>query len=170
MLKPYYSYNKRINTSNQNNINNNIFMNQQQVPVSQESGYIELFVFTERGRVPIRDATVTVYARQTALIGTPIQTLTTTENPITIELPVAHPSGTLVRGPEYFFTTYNITISDEGYSPVTILNIRIFPGITENIDINLIEIIPGTLPIPEKIINIPPHPRDALFNQPYFSY
>lgn len=161
MLKPYYSYyNRYNNTNNKNNICNNAY--EQQVPVNQENGYLEIFVFTNRGRQPIRDAIVTVYARQTALIGVPVHSTVTTINPITVELPVANPLGSLIRGPEYYFTTYNLTIRSEGYSPVTILNIRIFPRITENIDINLIEIIPGVLPIPEKVIDIPPHPRDRV--------
>lgn len=161
-MKTYHVYN-----------NLNIFFAEQQqlqVPVNQEIGYIELFVFTDRGTVPINNATVTVYARQTALIGAPIMTLTTATNPATIELPVAHPSGTLIQGPEYFFSTYNLTIRAQGYSPVTVLNIRVFPGITENLDINLFDVPPGSETIPEKIIDIPPHPRDTVLNQPIFPY
>ncbi|MGD9567390.1 MAG: hypothetical protein AB7V48_03600 [Sedimentibacter sp.] len=165
-INPYHVYNKLNNENNKIDV----FFAEKQVPVNQEVGYIELFVFTERGKISINNATVTVFARQTALVGIPIKTITTAHNPVTIELPVAHPSGTLIQGPEYFFTTYNLTIRALGYSPVTVLNIRIFPGITVILDINLIEVIPGTLPIPEKVIDIPPHPRDVLTDQPIFPY
>lgn len=165
------NYNKIENYICYNNYKNkisnyNVFINE--VPVNQDVGYIQLYVFRERGRVPIPNAEVTIYARQTALVGILIKTLETTVNPITIELPVAHPSGNLITGPEYRFTTYNMTITTDGYSPVSIVNIRIFPGITENFDINMIEVIPGVLPIPEKIINIPPHPRDLINNQSFY--
>lgn len=97
-------------------------------------------------------------------------TLITATNPATIELPVAHSLGTLIRGPEYFFTTYNLTIRAQGYSPVTVLNIRVFPGITENLDIILYDVPPRSETITEKIIDIPPHSRDALLEQPIFPY
>ena len=154
--EPYYLYNSR------NKNYDNIHFAQQQFTINQENGYIELFVFTERGRVPVEGALVTVYARRGPSDAIPIRTLRTESYPLTIELPVAHPVGALIRGPEYYFSTYNITIQAVGFSPVRILNIRIFPGITENIDVNLYEVSSGVFPIPEIIIDIPPHPRDSV--------
>jgi len=127
-------------------------------------GYIELYVFKNRGTDPVPDAIVTVYARIGEEEAVPVKTFPTTTNPITFELPVAHPSGTLIRGPEYFFTTYNMQIEAEGYYLVNVLNIRMFDGITTNFDINLIEASPGEA-VQEKIIYIPPHPRDVMYNK-----
>ncbi|WP_326910520.1 hypothetical protein [Sedimentibacter sp. MB31-C6] len=162
------NYNKIENYNCYKNKTSNFKAFINEVPVNQDVGYIQLYVFRERGRVPIPDAEVTIYARQTTFVGVPIETFVTTVNPITIELPVAHPTGILITGPEYKFTTYNMTITAAGYSPVSIVNIRIFPGTTENYDINMIEVTPGVFPVPEKIINIPPHPRDLINNQSYY--
>lgn len=135
-----------------------------EVEPSDGIGYIELYVFKSRGKEAVPDATVTVYARVGEENAVPIKTFVTTTNPITLDLPVAHPSGTLIQGPEYYFTTYNLEIQADGYFLVNVLNIRMFPGITTNFDINLIEFVPGG-PVQERVIYIPPHPRDVIGNK-----
>jgi hypothetical protein len=159
-LSLYNSGNSMNNYNNYNSVN----IANQQVPVNQEDGYVELFVFTERGQFPVPGALVTIYARQQDG-DVPIKRLTTQSYPVTIILPVANPFGSLIRGPEYYFTTYNMTIEAEGFSIVRVLNLRIFPRITENFDINLYQIPEGSTLIPEKIIDIPPHPRDIVNDQ-----
>jgi len=137
----------------------NVFMNE--VPVSTDVGYIELFVFTDQGRVPIKGAYVTFYARKGDVNKVPVKRVSTETNPIIVELPVAHPKGTLIRGPEYYFTTYDMTIEKEGYYSITVLNIRMFPGITTQFSYNLNRVLPGT-PGRQETIAIPPHPRDEI--------
>jgi len=128
---------------------------------SNGTGKIELFVFTERGKEPIPDAIVTIYARIGNRSSVPVKRLITTVNPITFELPVAHPQGILIEGPEYYFTTYNMKIEAKDYFTVNVLNIRMFPGITATFDYNLNHSTPG-LPEQEIYNYIPPHPRDIM--------
>ncbi len=52
-----------------------------EVPVSTNNGYIELYVFTDRGRVPIEDAVVTIYARQGEVNEIPVKRVLTKEIP-----------------------------------------------------------------------------------------
>lgn len=132
-----------------------------EVPVNTDVGYIELFVFTDQGRVPVEGANVTFYARKGEVNTVPVKKVTTEVNPIIIELPVAHPSGTLIKGPEYYFTTYDMTIEKEGYYSITVLNIRMFPGITTQFSYNLNRTLPG-VPNRQETIAIPPHPRDII--------
>ncbi|WP_313340328.1 hypothetical protein [Sedimentibacter sp.] len=128
---------------------------------SNGTGFIELFVFTERGKEPIPDAVVTIYARTGNISAIPVKRLVTLINPITFDLPVAHPQGVLIEGPEYYFTTYNMKIEAEGYFTINVLNIRMFPNVTTSFDYNLNLSTPG-LPAQEIYNYIPPHPRDLL--------
>lgn len=111
-FKDIQKYNNRISMYNDNrhNSNNNIFMSQE-VPVNREIGHIVLLTFTDRGQFTVPNAFVTIYARQ-GDDSVPVSRLITQSYPITISLPVSHPLGALIRGPEYYFTTYNITIVD----------------------------------------------------------
>lgn len=130
-----------------------------EIPVSTGNGYIRLYVFTDQGRVPIEDAVVTIYARQGEVNEVPVKRILTESKPITIELPVADPAGTLIKGPEYYFTTYNMTIEKEGFYSISVQNIRMFPGVTTEFNYNLNRILPG-LPGRQETIAIPPHPQD----------
>lgn len=130
-----------------------------QMPVNSENGYIQIYLFTNRGQVPVEDAFVTVYARQGEVV--PVLKFKSSSCPFTFELPVAHSLGTLIEGPEYYFTTYDITIEKEGYYAITVKNIRMFPGITSEFSYNLNKILPG-LPDKQETIAIPSHPRDIL--------
>lgn len=159
-LVPYVDIYRNIYKANKN-YHNEIFMSEFQVPVNSNLGYVEMFVFTERGQYAIPGAVVTIYARQENNL-VPIYNFSTENFPITVALPVAHPIGTLIRGPEYYFTTYDITVEAARFAPFRINNVRMFEGITTKIDIDMQEIIVGQYPIPEIVVDIPPHPRDAL--------
>lgn len=147
-----------------NKYSNNIFMNELQIPVNRDEGYIEIFVFAERGQYAIPGALVTIYARRDNN-PVPIYNVSTENYPIRIALPVAHPVGTLIRGPEYYFTTYDVTVEAVGFAPYRVDNVRLFEGITTKLDINMLEVIQGQYPIPEVLVDIPPHPRDAIYGQ-----
>lgn len=159
IYKNNYIYNTNKNT-------NKTSISQFQVPISQDVGFLEVFVFTQRGRFAIPNAVITIYARQENN-SIPINNLATETYPITVSLPIAHPLGTLIRGPEYYFTTYDVTVEAVDFAPARINNIRLFEGITTNLNIDMFAIIKGQYPIPENIVNIPPHPRDNVGGQQY---
>ena len=100
-----YSIYNMYNYRNENS-NPNVFINE--VPVNNEVGYIELFVTKDLGKAAATDAVVTVYANQGDSNQVPVKRLKITNNPTIIELPIAHTLGTLIKGPEYYFTTYNL--------------------------------------------------------------
>jgi len=152
-------YNHNIYSANKND--NRIFMSEFDVPINSDEGFLEIFIFTERGRYAIPGAEITIYARQeNSLI--PIYNTISENYPKIISLPVAHPSGALIRGPQYYYTTYYVNIQADDFAPCRVNNLRLFEGITTKLDVDMFEIIPGQYPIPEKIINIPTHPRDIV--------
>jgi len=155
-----YSVYNMYNYDNVNS-NSNVFMNE--VPINIEVGYIVLFVTKNLGKNLPTDAVVTIYASQGDSNQVPVKKLIIDNNPTIIELPIAHTLGTLIKGPEYYFTTYNLTIESEGYYRIITLNIRLFPKIKASFYYNLNKISRG-IPNHEEIINIPPHPRDELTN------
>ncbi len=130
------------------------------VPISNDVGYIEINITKNLGQEIATDAVLTIYVNQNGN-QIPVVTLSPTENPTLIELPIAHPSGTLVEGPEYYFTPYNLTIENEGYYRIITQNIRLFPNVKAAFFYNLNKIVTGQ-PGHEEIIIIPPHPRDVL--------
>lgn len=158
-------YNNRIGMydNNRYDLDNGVFMNRE-VPVNNGVGFIVLLTFTERGQFIVPGAVVTIYARREEE-EEPIDSIVTQSYPITVSLPVSHPLGSLVRGPEYYFTTYDITIESARFCPVKVNNVRVFPGVTEKFDISMIEAPPDTAVVPETIIDIPPHRRDILTGQ-----
>jgi len=123
-------------------------------------GYIEISITKDLGQEIATDAVLTIYVNQDG-DQIPVVTLSPTENPTLIELPIAHLSGTLVEGPEYYFTPYNLTIEKEGYYRIITQNIRLFPNVKAAFFYNLNKIVTGQ-PGHEEIIIIPPHPRDIL--------
>jgi len=135
-----------------------IFINE--VPVSTDSGYIEIHITKDLGREIATDAVLTIYVNQNGN-QVPIMSLSPTQNPTIIELPIAHPEGTLVEGPEYYFTPYNLTIENEGYYRIITQNIRLFPNTKAIFFYNLNEIVSGE-PNLEEITIFPPHPRDEI--------
>jgi len=131
-----------------------------EIPVNTEMGYIEIYITKNLGQDIATDAVLTIYVNKD---GNPIPviSLSPTQNPTIIELPIAHPQGTLVEGPEYFFTPYSLTIENEGYYRIVTQNIRLFPGITAIFFYNLNQMISGE-PGREEITIFPPHPRDEI--------
>lgn len=128
-----------------------------------DTGYVNLFIYTGDEYRPLNSAIVTVYVKRSTDIELPILRMITTINPILIQLPVAYNLETLIRGPEYFFSTYNIGIDAEGYHPVKILNVRIFPRISSSFYVKMNELTDKNYESKyENIIYIPPHPRDRI--------
>lgn len=154
----YTSYSKR----NYKNVNSTYSVFMTETPINTETGFLEIYITKDLGREFPIDAVITIYIKQ-GDIQVPVKSLIATENPTIIELPVANSLGDLIEGPEYFFTTYDLTIESLGYYKVITLNIRLFPNITTSFYYNLNKILQGE-PIEEEIINLPPHPRDTLIN------
>lgn len=159
----YNSYFNYGNIDYYNKINAALGIINNEVPVNTEYGYLELYVTKNLGKDIATDAVVTIYARQGDEFHIPVEKVVIVNNPTIIELPIAHKLGNLIKGPEYYFTTYNLTIESEGYYKVTTLNIRLFPEIKASFFYNLNKIVQG-IPIDEKVTNIPPHPRDEIIN------
>lgn len=157
LFQEYYNKYKYRNYECRNS-NFGVFINE--LPVNTESGYIEIHITKNLGQEVATDAVLTIYVNQNGN-QIPVTNLSPTQNPTLIELPIAHPSGALVEGPEYYFTPYNLTIESEGYYRIVTQNIRLFPNIKSIFFYNLNEIISGQ-PNREEIRIIPPHPRDEI--------
>lgn len=153
--------------SNYGNMNTAPGICKNEVPINTEAGILELYVTKNLGKDVATDAVVTIYARQGDTFHIPVEKFLIVNNPTLIELPIAHGLGNLIKGPEYYFTTYDLTIESEGYYKVSTLNIRLFPKIKVSFFYNLNKIIQG-VPYEEEIRNIPPHPRDELINQRFY--
>ncbi|HAQ40445.1 MAG TPA: hypothetical protein DCM73_06160 [Clostridiales bacterium] len=124
-------------------------------PIS-ESGFIKVRVITELGAIPLEGSTVTIYASLNELV--PIETVTTDENgnaPI-LKIPVAYNPEVTEMNPNYPYTDYNIRVLHEGYYPILIYNIQVFPNITTDFIVNMTR-IPFNAPYPrrERTITIP---------------
>jgi len=126
-------------------------------------GYINLNVITGLENAPLPQANVTIYVRQGSDKEIPIMWITTTLNSILVQLPVSYSPETLIKGPEYAFSNYNIKVAAEGYYTTRIINIRMFPEITTDFNINMIPVIREN-PNHEQIIVLPPHPRDTIID------
>lgn len=133
-----------------------VFVNE--VPVSNEYGFIEIQVTRDLGREVAVGSILTIYVTNNGN-KIPVVNLEITQIPTLIRLPIAHPAGTLVRGTEYYFTPYDLAITDEGYYNIATNNIRLFPEIKAMFFYNFNRIIPGQINH-DQITVIPPHPRD----------
>jgi len=134
----------------------------------KEFGFINLMIITGSEQTPLSNAAITVYVNQGGNFETPIMYLYSTLNPILIPLPVSLTNipDTLIRGPEYYYSTYNLRVDAIGYYSTRILNIRLFPGITTDFNVSMIPIAQsGDISNHEQIINIPPHPRDKVIDE-----
>ncbi len=124
-------------------------------------GFVRLSIINEVTKEPISYATITFYVTEGEDRDIPIMHLVTTINPVRIELPMAHELGTKIVGPEYNFSTYNISIDVFGYFTRIIYNVRLFPNTTTDF---IIEMVPITQvreqPLIEERIELPPHLRD----------
>ncbi len=150
------SYSKR----NYKNIKSGCDASMSEVPVNSEDGFLEIYITKDLGREFPIDAVITIFVKK-GDTQVPVESLVATNNPTIIRLPVANSMGDLIEGPEYYFTTYGLTIESLGYYKVMTLNIRLFPNITTKFYYNLNKILQGESN-KEEIINLPPHPRDKL--------
>lgn len=139
--------------------NYNIYMSK--VPINKDVGYIKIYVTKNLGKEIAKGAVLTIYARRGENDQAEVKRLVIENNPTIIELPIAHNLGTLIEGPEYFFTTYNLTIEEEGYYRIITRNIRLFPNITAEFQYNLNLIIQDKTN-QDEIIEIPLHPIDII--------
>jgi len=133
-----------------------------EVEINTKIGFINLYVITGRVQNPLPDAAITVFVNQ-GETEIPIMYLYSLFNPILLPLPVAYSKNpyTLIRGPEYYFSTYNLRVDAIGYYSTHILNIRMFEGITTDFNISMIPAAQSEdIFTREEIINIPAHPRD----------
>lgn len=127
------------------------------------TGLISLNIVNQVGKTPVNNATITVYVTDGMNRDIPIMHLITTINPVRIVLPMAYELGTQIVGPEYNFSTYNIRVDAFGYFANNVYNIRLFPNITTNFDIEMIPIRQlEAQPLIEERVDIPPHPRDVV--------
>ncbi len=134
----------------------------QMLKTNDAVGFVRLYIINQITKKPIPYSTITVYVTDNAKRDIPIMHLVTTLNPVRIELPIAAAIGTKTSGPEYEFTTYNISIDVFGYFKHIFYDIRLFPDTTADFTIELVPITHVQLqPTIERRIEIPPHPRDV---------
>jgi hypothetical protein len=144
----------------------NICQNQNTLPKNQNAtGFMRLHIIDQVSQMDIPYATITIYVTDEVNRDIPIMHLVTTINPVRIELPIANELGTLIQGPEYKFSTYNVSVDIFGYFTNIIYNNRLFPNVTTDFKI---EMIPITYiqpqPIIEERLDIPAHPRDVVID------
>ena len=133
--------------------------------IGSSAGFVRLYIIDQVTKEPIPYSTITVYVTDGAQRDIPIMHLVTTLNPVRIELPMAVDLGTRIVGPEYNFSTYNISIDVFGYFTHIFYDIRLFPNTTVDFTIGMVPITQVQLqPIIEERIIIPPHPRDEVLN------
>jgi hypothetical protein len=148
---------KCINLSQNNNVN---MLNNANI---YNTGFMRLNIVKQTDKTPVSNATITIYVTDGLNRDIPIMHLITTINPIRIELPMANELGTLIVGPEYNFSTYNLKVDAFGYFSKNIYNIRLFPNTTTDFDIELISVTElKPKPLIEERFNLPPHPRDVV--------
>lgn len=128
---------------------------------TSNTGFIRLNIINKTDKKPVSNATITIYVTDGMQRDIPVMHLITTINPIRIELPMANDLGTLIAGPEYNFSTYNIRVDAFGYFAKNIYNIRLFPNTTTDFVIDLIPVTQlRAQPQIEERFYIPPHLRD----------
>lgn len=132
---------------------------------TNNSGFMRLHIINQIDKTPVTNATITIYVTDGSDRDIPIIHLITTLNPVRIELPMAYELGTQILGPEYSFSTYNVRVDAFGYFSNNIYDIRLFPNITADFELNMIPIRQlSAQPLIEERIDLPPHPRDAIEN------
>lgn len=142
---------------------NNVPTPEVEIPENSELGYLAVGVYTALGALPVKDAVVTVYTIDENGEEVALYHLITDVNGRipNVELPVAYIPGSQLESPEYFYTKYNMRVQAENYNTFNVREIRIFPNITTDYNVNLVPMLPGT---PEKLkeynIIIPPSPID----------
>ena len=140
---------KNINNCKPYRAYNLLAKNLDNIDISDEFGFIKVRVITELGKLPLKDASVTVYASLNELVE--IETVKTDEmgNTPIIKLPVSYNPKDVKMDIEYYYTDYNIRVLLENYYPIVIYDIQVFPDITTEFDINLTR-IPVNAPYPRR--------------------
>lgn len=118
-----------------------------------ETGYVNVSAFTALGALPIKDAKVSIYTWNEQEEEKLVRSVMTDENgkaPI-IELPVLLNQGS--TSPEGR-TEYHLVVDADGYHTVIIINVEVYPGITNQFSVNL-EPIPRGGQRGDQTINIP---------------
>ena len=98
-------------------------------------GYMIVRVTTARGAIPLADAKVAVYDYSLEFFdgrGDVIAVKTTNSSGLTDRFALAAPPRALSMSPGNgrSYSTYNITVSKDGYNQQTYINVPVFEGIT----------------------------------------
>ena len=120
---------------------------------ADETGYVNVSVFTALGALPVSNAKVSIYTWNEEEGETLIRSVTTNESGSApaIELPVLLGQG--ISSPEGH-TEYHLAVEAEVYHTVIIINVEVYPDIRNQFNVNL-------TPIPrgeqggEETVNIP---------------
>lgn len=158
-MKPYNM--KKNNFYTSQNIYQSQNINKLETP--ETFGFIKISVIDRTTRQLIENPSITIYATDGTMRAIPIMYILTSINPLRLELPVACPFGTQLTGPEYQFSTYNLRVDVFGYFANVVYNIRLFPNVTTDFQIEMTPLTQVRLGIPiEGRVDIPPHPRDIV--------
>lgn len=141
----------------------NLYKNVTVLENTNNTGFLKLYIVNHVDKTIVNNATITIYVTDGLRRDIPIVHLITTLNPVRIELPMANVLGTLIVGPEYNFSTYDLRIDAFGYFSRDVYNIRLFPNETSYFEIELVPVTHiEAQPLIEERIDIPPHPRDVV--------
>lgn len=118
-----------------------------------EEGYIDVNVSTGLGALPISNANVSVYIWNEQEGETLIRSMTTDESGKAprIELPVLLSD---INSTEEGRTQYHLVIQAPNYHTVIIINVEIYPDITNQFQVNLTPATPGET-VRDRLIEIP---------------
>lgn len=134
-----------------------------QIPENAQTGYLNVGVYTALGALPVSNAVITVYIIDENGEEEALYILITDGNGRvqTITLPVAYNPSDPAESPEYYFTNYNMRVEAENYNTFNVRQLRIFPGISTDYNVNLVPVLPGApSDIKEYDLTIPPMPID----------
>lgn len=141
----------------------NLSVHNLETPAEPETGFISVGVYTALGALPVENAVVTIYIINDEGEEEAIYHLITDENGRVpdIELPVIYNSDDPLESREFYFSTYNMRIQAENYNTFNVQQLRVFPGITTDYNVNLVPVLPGAPNgIKEYNVIIPPSPID----------
>ena len=139
--KLYYKNMKNDGIAYKEKKQNEIYMNQN--AANQAVGYIILNVITGLNNIPLPNAQVIIYVRTDENTNIPVMNVLSTLNPILIQLPVAYSPipETITGETENDYSIYDMIIYAEGYYTTRILNIRMYPEVRTDFNINMIPLI-----------------------------
>ncbi|HHZ00466.1 MAG TPA: hypothetical protein PLV23_08885 [Sedimentibacter sp.] len=110
-----------------------------------QTGYVNVTVNTALGALPVPDAVVTLYVTDPEGNEEALYHLVTdiSGKVPRMAVPVVYDPENPLESSEYFFTTYNLRVQAIGYYTQNIIDLRVFPDITTNFNINLIPVRQG---------------------------